>query len=130
MMKNVPLTQFLLQLCLALLAVAAPISNPTLETAAHGNTWQYGTGGGILGFVVLVLDIIVFRTYPLLSSKSVLCPNRAPHLVEVLKSDRPVSHKILWCLVVFLFPIVGMVIYWLFSNRAAHNSRSGYETIA
>ncbi|KAK2040743.1 hypothetical protein LZ31DRAFT_529109 [Colletotrichum somersetense] len=110
MIQNNILTQFLLQLCFALLAVAAPVSDPALGTAAHGNTWQYGTGGGILGFIVLVLDIIVF--------------------LEVLKSDRPVSHKVLWCLVVFLFPIVGMVIYWLFSNRAAHNSRSGYEAIA
>ncbi|OHE99618.1 hypothetical protein CORC01_04976 [Colletotrichum orchidophilum] len=110
MMHNAVLTNFLLQLCLALLAVAAPASDPVVGAAAHGNTWQYGTGGGILGFIVLVLDIIVF--------------------LEVLKSDRPVSHKVLWCLVVFLFPIVGMIIYWLFSNRAAHNSRSGYEAVA
>ncbi|KAF4781493.1 hypothetical protein HER10_EVM0012707 [Colletotrichum scovillei] len=109
-MHNAVFTQFLLQLCFALLAVAAPASDPAVGIAAHGNTWQYGTGGGILGFIVLVLDIIVF--------------------LEVLKSDRPVSHKVLWCLVVFLFPIVGMVIYWLFSNRAAHNSRSGYEAVA
>ncbi|KAK2017507.1 hypothetical protein LZ32DRAFT_523091 [Colletotrichum eremochloae] len=109
-MQNALFKQFLLQLCFALLAVAAPVSDPALGTAAHGNTWQYGTGGGILGFVVLVLDIIVF--------------------MEVLQSNRPVSHKVLWCLVVFLFPIVGMVIYWLFSNRAAHNSRSGYEAVA
>ncbi|KAK1993963.1 hypothetical protein LX36DRAFT_228021 [Colletotrichum falcatum] len=110
MKHNALLTKVFLQLCFALLAVAAPVSGPTLGTEAHGNTWQYGTGGGILGFVVLVLDIIVF--------------------IEVLKSDRPVSHKVLWCLVVFLFPIVGMVIYWLFSNRAAHNSRSGYVAVA
>ncbi|KAK1659127.1 hypothetical protein BDP55DRAFT_733476 [Colletotrichum godetiae] len=109
-MQNAVFAKFLLQLCFALLAVAAPASDPTVGAAAHGNTWQYGTGGGILGFIVLVLDIIVF--------------------LEVLKSDRPVSHKVLWCLVVFLFPIVGMVIYWLFSNRAAHNSRSGYEAVA
>ncbi|EFQ36776.1 hypothetical protein CGRA01v4_13727 [Colletotrichum graminicola] len=109
-MRNTVLTQFLLQICFALLAVAAPVSDPALGTAVHGNTWQYGTGGGILGFIVLVLDIIVF--------------------LEVLKSNRPVSLKVLWCLVVFLFPIVGMVIYWLFSNRAAHNSRSGYDPIA
>ncbi|TIC90804.1 hypothetical protein CH35J_011523 [Colletotrichum higginsianum] len=93
-----------------MLAVAAPASDPAVAATAYDNTWQYGTGGGILGFVVLVLDIIVF--------------------IEVLKSDRPVSHKVLWCLVVFLFPIFGMVIYWLFSNRAAHNSRAGYESIA
>ncbi|KAK0376193.1 hypothetical protein CLIM01_06459 [Colletotrichum limetticola] len=121
-MRNAVFAQFLLQLCFALLAVAAPASDPAVGTAAHGNTWQYGTGGGILGFIVLVLDIIVFRESP---SKQ-----RPRRPIEVLKSDRPVSHKVLWCLVVFLFPIVGMVIYWLFSNRAAHNSRSGYEAVA
>ncbi len=42
--------------------------------------------------------------------------------VEVLKSNRPVTSKLLWCLVVFLFPIVGMFIYFLFSNREAHNT--------
>lgn len=52
-----------------------------------------------------------------------------PETVEVLKSNRPPLHKVLWCLVVFLFPIVGMVIYWLFSNRAEHNSRGSYEPL-
>ncbi|CAI0646603.1 hypothetical protein CGCF415_v005316 [Colletotrichum fructicola] len=97
-----------LQLCFALLVAAAPL-DPTLSTTSQ-NSWQYGTGGGVIGFIVLVLDIIVF--------------------IEVLKSNRPVSHKVLWCLVVFLFPIIGMIIYWLFSNRAAHNTRSGYEAVA
>ncbi|KAJ0344125.1 hypothetical protein COL154_012476 [Colletotrichum chrysophilum] len=97
-----------LQLCFALLVAAAPLDH-TLSTTSQ-NSWQYGTGGGVIGFVVLVLDIIVF--------------------IEVLKSNRPVSHKVLWCLVVFLFPIIGMIIYWLFSNRAAHNTRSGYEAVA
>ncbi|KAK1702475.1 hypothetical protein BDP67DRAFT_496943 [Colletotrichum lupini] len=140
-MRNAVFAQFLLQLCFALLAVAAPASDPAVGTAAHGNTWQYGTGGGILGFIVLVLDIIVFResppkqrprrpNTPLFAYSYVVFANSSVRLVEVLKSDRPVSHKVLWCLVVFLFPIVGMVIYWLFSNRAAHNSRSGYEAVA
>lgn len=50
--------------------------------------------------------------------------------VEVLKSNRPISHKILWSLLVFLFPIGGIIIYWLFSNRAAHNQGAGYEPIS
>lgn len=45
----------LLQLSLFSLAEAAPIS-------AQSNSWQYGTGGGIIGFIVLILDIIVFST--------------------------------------------------------------------
>lgn len=26
----------------------------------HGDAWQYGTGGGVVGLIVLILDIIVF----------------------------------------------------------------------
>ena len=49
----------LLQFSLFSLAAAAPIA---VET--HGNSWQYGAGGGVVGFIVLILDIIVFCTYP------------------------------------------------------------------
>jgi hypothetical protein len=47
--------------------------------------------------------------------------------VEIFKSNRPVSGKVIWALVVFLFPVVGMIIYYLFSNRQAHNT---YEPIS
>jgi hypothetical protein len=30
---------------------------------------------------------------------------------------------------VFIFPIGGLIIYYLFSNRDAHNSTGGYETL-
>lgn len=59
----------LLQLSLVCLAAAAP-----LTTESHGNSWQYGTGGGILGLIVLVLDIIVVSTY----SCSYPCPRHYP----------------------------------------------------
>ncbi|KAK6204016.1 hypothetical protein LQW54_008589 [Pestalotiopsis sp. IQ-011] len=95
------------QLCLATLAFAAPLAGEVSTTTA--DAWQYGTGGGIIGFVVLILDIIVF--------------------IEVLQSNRPPSHKLLWCLIVFIFPVVGMIIYWLFSNRQAHKAGS-YEPLA
>lgn len=51
----------LLQLSLAALALGAPVVQDVSATTA-GNSWQYGTGGGIIGFIVLVLDIIVFST--------------------------------------------------------------------
>ncbi|RMY72697.1 hypothetical protein D0864_01690 [Hortaea werneckii] len=121
-----PLTLFL-QLTLAMLTFAAPIANePTFS--AQSDAWQYGTGGGIVGFIVLVLDVIVW--------------------MEVLQSNRPVSHKVLWCVLVFIckattttsddyvpvadpvaVPIVGIIIYWLFSNREAHKPNAGYEPI-
>lgn len=59
---------FLLQLSLAALALGAPVGDVGASTA--GNSWQYGTGGGVLGFIVLVLDILVFSTSP---SFSMMC---------------------------------------------------------
>ena len=50
-------------------------------------------------------------------------------VVEVIKSSRPVTHKLLWCVVVFLFPILGLIFYWLFSNRTAHMGSGDYEAI-
>ncbi|CBX93656.1 hypothetical protein IAQ61_003545 [Plenodomus lingam] len=94
------LVSILLQLSLFILAEAAPMS------AQSAKPWQAGTGGGIVGFIVLVLDIIAW--------------------IEIFKSNRPVPNKVLWALVVFLFPVVGMIIYYLFSNRQAHNT---YEPI-
>jgi hypothetical protein len=52
----------LFQLSFLSLAAAVPVS-----AEGHGNTWQYGAGGGVLGFIVLILDIIVFSTFVLLS---------------------------------------------------------------
>jgi len=92
-----------------LLLVSFAMAEETVSATGHGNAWKFGTGGGVLGFVVLVLDIIVF--------------------MEVLKSNRPPTHKLLWCLIVFLFPILGLVIYWLFSEREKHRGSGGYEAI-
>ncbi|KAH7363318.1 hypothetical protein B0T11DRAFT_282413 [Plectosphaerella cucumerina] len=98
------LAYIFLQLMLTAVAYAAPIE------ASGGSLDTYAPGvGGVLGFIVLVLDILVF--------------------IEVLKSNRPPLHKLAWCLVVFFFPIGGMIIYWLFSNRAEHNSGGGYEPL-
>jgi hypothetical protein len=43
-----------LQVAFASIVSAAPVQ-------AQSNSWQYGTGGGIIGFIVLILDIIVIR---------------------------------------------------------------------
>ncbi|KAK3314635.1 hypothetical protein B0H66DRAFT_605583 [Apodospora peruviana] len=103
-MINAIFFSLLVQVCFG-----APVDETVVATAG-GNAWQYGTGGGIIGLAVLILDVIFF--------------------LEILKSNRPPSHKLLWSLLIFLFPIFGMIIYWLFSNRAAHNSGSGgYEAL-
>lgn len=48
------ISALILQLAMASLAMAAPTMH------VESNAWQYGTGGGIVGLIVLVLDIIVF----------------------------------------------------------------------
>jgi len=101
-MFNQALT-ILLQLSLFSLVMA----EETLTAASHGNAWKYGSGGGIVGLIVLVLDVIAF--------------------IEILKSGRPPLNKLLWCLLVFLFPIVGLIIYFFFGRTAA--SGGSYEPI-
>lgn len=44
--------------------------------------------------------------------------------------NRPLLHKLVWAVGVFLFPIIGIIIYWLYSNREARNQGAGYEPIA
>lgn len=51
-----------LQLWLATLALAAPTVTDGVS-ASGAKPWQYGTGGGIIGFIVLVLDIIVWSMW-------------------------------------------------------------------
>jgi hypothetical protein len=116
-----------LQLCLAALCYAAPIADETLSTM--DSTTQYGAGGGIVGFIVLVLDILVWSESPSYSP-TVIRSRADQFIVEVLKSSRPVSHKLLWSVLVFIFPIGGIVIYWLLSDRQKWNNGNGYEAIA
>ncbi|KAF9157466.1 hypothetical protein BGX21_004149, partial [Mortierella sp. AD011] len=47
--------------------------------------------GSLLGLIVLIMDLMA--------------------VVQVLNSDRPVTSKLLWCLLIFLFPIFGIIIY-------------------
>lgn len=129
---------FFLQLYLTSISVAAPtLIAADISGASPGDALKYGSGGSLVGFIVLILDIIVFSMSLIFFDRSQLqfdCLNEIFVLtflfqVEVLKSDRLVSHKLLWCVVVFLFPIFGLIIYWLFSHRDAYSRSSGYESI-
>ncbi|KAI8997702.1 hypothetical protein BDB01DRAFT_846324 [Pilobolus umbonatus] len=56
--------------------------------------------GGVVGLIILILDLIV--------------------IFEVLNSSRAMSGKLGWSLLVFFFPVVGLILYF---NRAEHNRR-------
>ncbi|ORZ26560.1 hypothetical protein BCR41DRAFT_347538 [Lobosporangium transversale] len=40
-------------------------------------------------------------------------------VIQLINSDRSLSAKILWSLLIFLFPIIGLIIYLLYT----HNER-------
>jgi hypothetical protein len=52
---------------------------------------------GILGLLVLVLDIIA--------------------IVDVLKSPMETGKKALWIILIFILPVVGMVLYFLIGKK-------------
>jgi hypothetical protein len=66
----------LLHLCLAALCSAAPVSTMS------SNASQYGTGGGVVGFIVLVLDILVWSK----SSKQLRATQQSARELTILQS--------------------------------------------
>ena len=57
-----------------------------------------GSMGGIVGLLVLVLDIIA--------------------LADVLKSSMDTGRKALWIILILLLPVIGMVLYFLIGKKA------------
>ena len=53
--------------------------------------------GGILGLLVLVLDIIA--------------------IVDALKSSMDTGKKALWIILILILPVVGMVLYFLLGKK-------------
>ncbi len=53
--------------------------------------------GGILGLIVLVLDIVA--------------------IVDVLKSSMDTGKKALWIILVLLLPVIGMLLYFLIGKK-------------
>jgi hypothetical protein len=52
---------------------------------------------GILGLVILVLDIIA--------------------IVDLLKSQKDTAKKVLWLILIIVLPLVGMVLYFLLGKK-------------
>lgn len=53
---------------------------------------------GILGLIVLILDIIA--------------------LVSILGGRGSVGYKLLWTLIVLLLPVIGMILYFLIGKKS------------
>lgn len=53
--------------------------------------------GGILGLVVLVLDIWA--------------------ILEIFKSSKPGGQKILWTVLVLLLPVIGLIAYFVVGRK-------------
>lgn len=54
-------------------------------------------GFGFCGLIILILDIIA--------------------LVEIFGSNRDTTSKVLWCLLIFFFPVLGIIIYYLVGRK-------------
>lgn len=54
--------------------------------------------GGLLGLIVLVLDIIA--------------------IVDVLKGSMDTGKKALWIILILLLPVIGMALYFLISKKS------------
>lgn len=67
------------------------------------NLTNFETGTSIFGVIHLILFLIV--------------------IFEILQSDRTIVKKLAWGALVFLFPILGLIIYFLFSAREEHDRR-------
>ena len=51
----------------------------------------------LIGLVILVLDVIA--------------------LLDIVKSSMPTIKKVVWALVVLIFPVVGMIVYFLVGKK-------------
>ena len=53
--------------------------------------------GGILGIIVLVLDVLA--------------------VLQILKSSKPTGNKILWIALVVILPVIGLILYYLLGKK-------------
>ncbi len=61
--------------------------------------YTYQSSHGILGMIVLVLDVIA--------------------IVSLLMGRSSVGHRLLWILLVLFLPFIGMLLYFLFGRSAS-----------
>ena len=80
-------------LALALLATAVSGCGPSNLIGGVRNPLSYG----ICGLIIIVLDLLA--------------------IVEVWKSSRSDGDKLLWTIVIVIFPLVGLAAYYLIARK-------------
>lgn len=78
-------------------ALIAVLSSALLLLSGCGGRVNVGTGGGLLGLVLLALVIWA--------------------LVDIVQSGRPDGNKILWALIIILLPVIGLILYVLIGRK-------------
>ena len=58
---------------------------------------EIGFGGGLLGLVVLVLNVWAF--------------------VRIVQSGASTGSKVLWIVIILLLPLLGFILWWLFGPK-------------
>lgn len=53
--------------------------------------------GGIIGLVVLILDIIA--------------------IIDLFKGQKPTGQKVLWVILILVLPLIGMIAYFLMGKK-------------
>lgn len=61
--------------------------------------FAYSSGYGLIGLLILVLDIIA--------------------IVSVLMGRGSVGHKLLWIILILILPVIGMILYFLIGRNSA-----------
>lgn len=73
----------------------------TLALAGCGGTtlFDYARNpfGGICSLIILILDVIA--------------------IVEVINSSKSTGEKVLWCLLIFFLPVLGLILYHFFGKK-------------
>ena len=68
----------------------------------NNSTTMLSVSGGVASFFVFILDIIIIS--------------------EVINSSRTISGKLGWSFLVFLFPVFGAIMYFVFASRELYSS--------
>jgi hypothetical protein len=63
-----------------------------------GDRMREPLGGGLCGLIILILNIVA--------------------LVEIWRSSRDTGNKIIWSLVIWLLPLIGLILYYFIGRRS------------